>query len=349
MVNSVTIHGDVEPGFERVADRFARSFDFDELGAAVCAYVGGRKVVDLWGGWADEAKTRPWQRDTIAATFSATKGMTTTAVLQLVEQGRLELDAPLADHWPEFAQAGKEGITLRMVLTHQAGVLWATAPYPAEERLVRSTITDALARSAPVYEPGTKSEYHGGTFGYLAGTVLERVDGRALRDYFREEIAEPLGADYLIGFGPEEDHRCADMVGEPDMVGGSNTRAWRQADDGSATGSGTAESLARVYAALAGGGELDGVRVLRPETIEAATQEQRLQHADGAVQDFGLGYQFLWKQWPGLGTTAFGHTGLGGAIGLADPAVGLGFGFVMNRMGSGGAARPLGAIYAALG
>jgi CubicO group peptidase (beta-lactamase class C family) len=260
--------------------------------------------------------------------------MTATCAHRLVDRGLLDVDEPVATYWPEFAQAGKENITVRMVLSHQAGLPWATVPYPEEKFLDWETLTDALARSAPVWEPGTRSEYHGGTFGFLVGNVVKRIDGRPLGTYFREEIAEPLGADFMIDFGPEHDHRCAEIVGDDDIV---NSRGWRAAGDGAATGSGSADGLARVYAALACG-ELDGVRVLRAETIDAAVQEQPLLHADGTAGEFGLGYQLIWKMAPSFTTKPFGHTGMGGSIGLgdADPARRLGFGYVMNQMGSGG-------------
>jgi CubicO group peptidase (beta-lactamase class C family) len=177
--------------------------------------------------------------------------------------------------------------------------------------------------------------------------VLERVDGRRLGTYFREEIAEPLGADYLFEVGPEDADRCAEMTGPPDMVGGANTPEWRAAGDGAATSFGTADGLARVYAALSCGGSLEGVPVLQPSTIEAAVQEQPLANVagGGTPGDFGLGYQLLWKIHPTLPVGSFGHTGMGGSIGLADPAVRLGFGFVMNQIGSNGASHLLGAIY----
>jgi CubicO group peptidase (beta-lactamase class C family) len=343
------IHGTIEPGFEAVRATFERGFEKGELGAAVSAYVDGRKVVDLWGGWADADRTREWQGNTIACTFSATKGITATCAHRLIERGQLDLDAPVAAYWPEFAQAGKGEITVRMVLSHQSGLPWATARYPADKRLDWLTVTDALARSTPVFEPGSRSEYHGGTFGYLVGEVLRRSDGRSLDTFFQAEIGAPLGAEFMFRVGPEDGHRCAEMTGPEDMVGGSNSRVWRTAGDGSATSFTTADGLARVYAALARGGELDGVRVLRPETIDAAIEEQPLTHGDGTTGDFGLGYQLLWKVYPALPVRTFGHSGMGGCIGLADPAARLGFGFVMNHMGSNGAAHLLGALYRSLG
>jgi CubicO group peptidase (beta-lactamase class C family) len=331
-----------------VYESFRRGFEEGELGAAVSAYVDGRQVVDLWGGWANGDRTREWQRDTLASTYSATKGMTATCAHQLVDRGLLDLDEPVATYWPEFAQAGKEQVTVRMVLSHQAGLVLPTVPVPPDKRLDWETMTSALAQTPPAWEPGTRSEYHGGTFGYLVGEVVRRIDGRSLAPFFREEIGEPLGADFMIGLGPEHDHRCAEMIGPDDMVGSANSREWRAAADGSATGLGTADSLARVYAALARGGELYGVQVVRPETIEAAVQEQPLVGADGSSGDFGLGYQLLWKQYPGLPKPTFGHSGMGGSIGLADPMNRLGFGYVMNRLGNSGAAHLLTATYRSL-
>jgi CubicO group peptidase (beta-lactamase class C family) len=345
-VSDSPIHGTVEPGFESVHMAFERNLADRELGAAVCAYVDGRKVVDLWGGWANVARTREWQHDTIVSTFSATKGMTATCAHRLVDRGLLDVDAPVATYWPEFAQAGKDGITMRMVLSHQAGLV--IVPVPPERRWDWEARTDALARHAPDWEPGTRHEYHGGTFGYLVGTVVQRIDGRPLATFFREEVAQPLGADFLLGVGPEDEHRCAEVTGPDDMVGASNSPGWRAAAEGSATGHGSAAGLARVYAALACGGELDGVEVLRPETIVAAAQEQPLQHADGTAGEFGLGYMLLWKLFPGLGTGTFGHTGMGGHIGLANPKRRLGFGYVVNKMGSEGASALLTATYRSL-
>lgn len=354
------VHGTVEPGFEPVADSFARGFEKGELGAAVSAYVDGRKVVDLWGGSADAQRTREWQHDTIACTYSATKGMTATCAHHLVDRGLLDVDEPVATYWPEFAQAGKEKITVRMLLNHQAGRprprsrtsgrVMGDSDVPAGKRFDWETMTSAMAAGTPMWEPGTRWEYHGGEFGYLVGGVLRRIDGRRLGTYFREEIAEPLGADYLIDVGPEHDHRCADMTGHEEMVGGANTREWRAAGDGAATSFGTADGLARVYAALSRGGSLDGVEVVRKETIEAAVQEQPLANvAGGGVPgDFGLGYQLLWKIYPTLPVGSFGHTGMGGSIGLADPSTRLGFGYVVNQMGSNGAVHLLGAVYRSL-
>lgn len=334
------IHGTVEPRFAAVREVFVRCLAEAELGAAVCAYVDGEKVIDLWGGWADADRTTEWERDTLACTFSTTKGMTATCAHLLVDRGLLDVDEPVATYWPEFAQAGKSDITVRMVLSHQAGLPWTTGRLPRGKRLDWSAVSAALAEQVPVWEPGTRVEYHGGTFGYLVGNVVQRIDGRSLSTFFREEIAEPLGADFQMGFGPEDDHRCAEMVGPKTMVGPCGTRQWRAAADGAATAFSTGEGIARVYGALAFGGSLEGVRLLGDETIDAAVEEQDLLRAPGMADEYGLGYQLFWRLFPGMNACTFGHTGMGGSIGLADRKRRLAMGFVMNRMG-GGSAAPL--------
>ena len=265
-----------------------------------------------------------------------------------------------------------------MVLSHQAGLKRATAldgeslevtagmVIAPEQRFDWETITDALARSAPTWEPGTRVEYHGPTFGYLVGEIVRRIDGRPLDVFFREEIAERLGADFMVAFGPELDHRCAEAVGdeslgavplagaEPWMREGNhvwlnvNSREWRAAGDGASTGHGSADGVARVYAALARGGELGGVRLVRAETIGVAIQEQPLAHAQGTAGEFGLGYALLSKNYPAAPPGSFGHPGAGGSLGFADPSQRLGFGYVMNQMGSNGAHHLLAALYRAL-
>ena len=369
---TMPIDGTVAPGFERVSDSFARGFEKGELGAAVSAYVDGRNVVDLWGGWADADRTREWAHDTVVPTYSATKGMTATCAHLLIDRGLLDVDEPVAAYWPEFGQAGKEKITVRMVLSHQAGLKRVIVPDSSvvvsgmviapEKRFDWQTVTDALARSAPGWEPGTRWEYHGPTFGYLVGEIVRRVDGRQIDVFFREEIADPLGADFMISVPLEHDDRCAVAVGDeasgavpptgdPWMKSGQfvwvnvNSRVWRSAADGASTGFGSANGLARVYSMLANGGQLDGVQLLRAETVAAAAQEQRLANADGTVEGFGLGYALLWKDYPDLPSGAFGHPGSGGSLGLADPTRRLSFGYVMNQMGSNGAVHLVRALY----
>jgi CubicO group peptidase (beta-lactamase class C family) len=375
---SASVDGTCDEAFARVRDVFEASFDKGEVGAGVAVYVDGEKVVDLWGGWADGSRTKTWQRDTIVNTFSTTKGMTATCAHRLIERGLVDVDEPVATYWPEFAQAGKGRVTVRHLLTHQAGLHALATELPRDKRHDWAAVTEALAAQAPAWEPGTKSMYHAVTFGYLVGEVVRRVDGRSLGTYFKEEIAEPLGADYLIGFGPEHDARCAEVLppnagGEGDgaaspmgaaytgMGRGANTREWRAAEIPAANGHGTADGVARLYAALSRGGELAGVQVLKPDTIDTAIVRQHpAGPGDGAASapsvpgqvgagriagltglPFGLGYMRigdLLRMRTGAdapGAALFGHPGAGGSTGLADPDAKVGFGYVMNQMQAG--------------
>jgi CubicO group peptidase (beta-lactamase class C family) len=375
-MNEGRVDGTCDAAFAGVRDVFEASFDKGEVGAGVAVYVDGKQVVDLWGGWADGARTRPWAEDTIVNTFSTTKGMTTICAHRLIERGLLDVDERVSTYWPEFAQAGKQDITVRHLLTHQAGLPAIEAQLPPEKRHDWAAVTNALAAQAPAWEPGTHAAYHAVTFGYLVGEVVRRVDGRSLGTYFREEVAEPLGADFLIGFGPEHDARCAEVLsGAPSpeaavspmaaanaaMARGANSRTWRAAEIPAANGHATADGVARPYAALARGGTLDGVEVLRPETIEAAIVRQRPSGpstappvADAAAQvaargpagitglPFALGFMrtgdFIRMRAGGAdvpGTAMFGHPGAGGSIGGADPVAKIGFGYVMNQMQAG--------------
>lgn len=369
------VEGTCESDFARVRDVFEASFDKGEVGAGVAVYVDGERVVDLWGGWADADRTRPWTADTIVNTFSTTKGMTTICAHRLVERGLLDVDERVATYWPEFSQAGKQDITVRHLLSHQAGLPALAVELPREQRHDWEAVTTALAAQAPAWEPGSRAAYHAVTFGYLVGEVVRRIDGRSLGTYFRQEVAEPLGAEFLIGFGPEHDDRCAEVLSpapSPDaaaspmaaanagMARGANTRAWRAAEIPAANGHGTADGVARPYAALARGGMLDGVEVLRSDTIERALVRQR-PHGQPEAQEAGPGAQVAARGPAGItglpfalgfmligdfirmrsggadgpGTSMFGHPGAGGSIGAADPVARVGFGYVMNQMQAG--------------
>ncbi len=365
------VEGTCEPRFARVREAFAGSFANGEVGASVSVYVDGRPLVDLWGGHSDRERSRPWTRDTIANVYSTTKGMTAICANRLVEQGKLDLDAPVARYWPEFAQAGKERIPVRWLLSHQAGLPALSKTVTREGRFDWGYMTDALAAQKPWWEPGTKHGYHALTFGYLVGEVVRRVDGRSLGAYFKDEVARPLGLDFWIGLPDSEHARAADMIpappGAPNLFanaaanpeslvgrvfgnpllepGSVNTREWRRAEIPAANGHGTARSLARVYGALAVGGTLDGVQVLSREQIERASSEQVF--GDDEVlapipTRFGLGFMLTQPMIPfGPNPRSFGHPGAGGSIAFADPDARLGFGYVMNQMqmGLGGDAR----------
>lgn len=263
------VHGSCDEMFAKVRDVFERSFESGEIGAGVAVLIDGEPVIDLWGGWADEERTRPWNRDTIVNVYSVTKGLASVCMNRLIEQGLLELDAPVSKYWPEFAQNGKQDITMRLLISHQAGL--PTAP-PLPRNLANdwTAVTTALAEAAPEWEPGSQQVYHWVTWGYLNGEVLRRIDGRTMGRYLREDVCDPLGADFLLGVGPEHDARCATLVQgqvvtplDPDpalspeersadtAMWGPNSRNWRAAEIPAANGHATAMGVARVYSARA--------------------------------------------------------------------------------------------------
>jgi CubicO group peptidase (beta-lactamase class C family) len=309
----IAVHGHCDARFASVREIFEEAFARDEeIGAAIAFCLDGELVVDLWGGHQDLARTREWQRDTLVNVYSTTKGMTALCAHQLVERGKLDVDAPVARYWPEFAQNGKGGIPVRWLLSHQAGL-------PAvRKRLAPETLYDwdamcaALAEQEPWWEPGTKHGYHALSFGHLVGEVIRRVSGVTVGHWLQEHVSGPLGADFFIGLPARHDARTSDLFGslappkaqqaqlkipgplgdflrdmsDPTTMAGAafnnppgraerhNTRAWRAAEIPAANGHGTARGLARIYGALARGGAVDGVRLLEPETIERARAEQ---------------------------------------------------------------------------
>jgi CubicO group peptidase (beta-lactamase class C family) len=368
MTTATEIHGICKPGYERVREAFARNFEeHGEVGAALTLVVDGETVVDLWGGYADGARTRPWQEDTIANTFSTTKGITTTCALRLIEEGKLELDRPVAEYWPEFAQQGKAEIPVRWLLNHSAGLPAVDNIIPLEQSYAWEPLVDALAAQKPWWEPGSRYGYHAVTFGSLVGEVIRRVSGVSVGTYWREEFAGPLGLDFHIGFGAEHDERCAEMIPSglpqfgadhpltkamldptsmtfkafvisllpvvrPDYM---NSREWRAAEVPAANGHGSARALAALYGALAKDGRLNGKQVLKPETIEMATEEQS--YGECAVLffplRFGIGYMLDIPEFQiSPAGSLFGHAGMGGSFGYADPQAKFGVGYVMNRM-----------------
>jgi len=367
MTTTVAIEGVCDPRFRGVKEAFGQNFaDHGEVGAAVAVMVGGRTVVDLWAGHADAALSRPWRQNTIVNVFSTTKGMTAICAHRLADEGLLDIDAPVAKYWPEFAQAGKSEIPVRYLLSHRAGLPGVRKMLPTGAAYDWETMTSALAAEEPWWKPGTKHGYHALTYGYLVGEVVRRISGESVGTYFRNEIAEPLGLDCHIGLAPEYDARTAEMLPMPPPEGGDNpiakalsdpesmtfkafasppdlmlpgtvnTRAWRAAEIPAANGHTDARSLARLYGALAQGGELDGYGVLSLEQIDRARVEQS--YGEDAVlfglpSRFGLGFMLDLPEHRIVPRgEIFGHPGAGGSIGFADPEAGVGFGYVMNKM-----------------
>ena len=360
MIGETPVHGFVEPAFSAVADAFAANFaEHGDIGAAVCVYHHGRAVVDLWGGEADRDERRPWQRDTIQLVFSTTKGMVATCVHMLAERGELDLEAPVARYWPEFAEAGKSTIPLRWVLTHQAGLAAVTGEVSLDDVLGWEGVVEAIAAQSPVWEPGTAHGYHARSFGWILGEVVRRVTGLSLGRFFADEVAAPLGLDFFIGLPATELPRVAHLyppliepevrkvmdafMGPDTLLGqvlsgpselfGYNDM-WNRpevlaAEMPSTNGVGSARSVARMYAALIG--DVDGVRLLQPETVAAATavQVDGPDHVIGLPMAFGLGFMTP----PPCGPPgSFGHAGAGGSLGIADPEGDWTLGYVMNQM-----------------
>jgi CubicO group peptidase (beta-lactamase class C family) len=357
------IDGFCDPRFSSVAEAFRANFTrHGEPGGAVAVTLAGRPVVDLWGGWKDRDRTQAWARDTLVNFFSVSKALCTICTLRLVEQGRLDLDAPVSKVWPEFAANGKSAITTRHVLTHQAGLPSLREQLPAGAMLDWQAMVEALARAEPWWEPGTAHGYHVNTFGFLLGEIVRRVDGRSIGTMLREDVVRPLDADVHIGLPAHEHARVAEYLwplsaassegmpgaeeamrwnaywNPPGVSGGGyvNRPEWRSAEVPSTNGHGTARGVARIYAALANGGAVDGVRILSPETVVCATVEQSNGYdlINQRSSRFGLGFQLTQTERPlGPNPRAFGHFGAGGSLGFCDPDTGIAFGYVTNDMG----------------
>lgn len=354
------IHGECEPGFEAVRDAFETNFTAeDEVGASVSVVIDGRKVVDLWGGWRERTMTRPWERDTIVCMMSVAKAVSATCLHMLVDRGQVELDAPVARYWPEFAQNGKEKVLVRHVLDHTAGLPILTDKLHPEAMFDHALMVAALARQAPLWEPGAQAGYHVHNQGFLIDEIVRRVDGRTLPTFLREEVTGPLGIDYQFGLSLADQARCAEFIqategtifaarnGDPAKIVSRawdqlpdpldlNLRQWREATITSASGHGNARAVARLYGALARGGELDGVRLMSPATLERAITEQHNMVEVMMERPYhqALGYLLTSEPivWMGRGPRSFGHHGVGGSIGLGDPDAKLGFAYAMNKM-----------------
>jgi len=361
------IDGICDPRFAAVRDAFAANFVLHgEVGAAVTISVGGRVVVDLWGGFSDGARRRPWQRETMVNVFSVSKALSALCVHRLVERGLLDLDAPIARLWPGFAAAGKDAITPRQLLAHRAGLPAIRAALPEGAMLDWPRMVAALEQQAPWWTPDSAHGYHVNTFGFLVGELVRRATDKTIGHVLRDEVAGPLGADVHIGVPAREHARIAEFLwtmpvppapGDPARLseehalqwntyfnppgisgssGWVNSTAWREAEVPSTNGHASARGIARVFAALAVGGTIEGVHVLAAPTLAAATSE----HSSGTdfvllrPSRFGLGFQLTQLERPlGPNPGAFGHFGSGGALGFCDPETGLAFGYVMNHMG----------------
>lgn len=356
------IHGRVEKGFERVREAFAHNFgrgdDYEELGAALAVYRAGKPVVDLWAGHQDRARTRPWQRDTLVNVYSTTKGIVATAAALLVEEGRLRYDDLVVKHWPEYGQHGKERTTVAHLLAHEAGLPGFAEPTPVEQLYDWDRCCAALARQTPMWTPGRQTSYHAMTWGFLVGEVLRRAGGQSVGRLIAAHVAAPLAADVYLGLPESLEPLVAPMQrprNPPDMSGVAlppeaaaalvnpqldgevcNARAWRAAEIPAAGGHASAQGIARVYAAIANGGVLDGRRLLRGETIMTMTQvrKDRTDALLGFSDNWAMGLSFNQMNMLGPSPRTFGHGGWGGSLGCANLESRVGIGYVCNQMGA---------------
>ena len=371
--------GACDPRFEAVREAFERNFDErDEVGAAVCVTLDGETVVDLWGGSADPATGRAWERDTIGVIWSCTKGATALCAHMLVTRGELGLDVPVASYWPEFAKNGKDAITVRMLLAHQAGLAAFSEPIPENGYCDWELIVSRLAEQAPLWAPGTRHGYHALTYGHLVGELVRRITGRSLGRFFREEVAEPLDLDLWIGLPEAHEPRVAPTIPAPfpepgDVIptfyrvamtdpgsvgaqvlmnsglvfapGWIDTRAAHAAELPAFGGVGNARALAGMYRVLALGGTADGVQLVDRGELAAMGAVASASSVDATMlvpTRWALGFVKSADnsaREPGdrdgvvLSEEAFGHVGMGGSIGFADPGAGMSFGYTMNRQG----------------
>lgn len=381
-MTEVQVHGECNVQFQPVrAALEANLHTGEELGAALVVDVGGQTLVDLWGGHRDTDRTAPWTRDTISNVWSCTKTVTSLAALMLVDRGELDVHAPVATYWPEFAAAGKEHVEVRHLLAHTSGVSGWELPFTVEQMYDWDSAVERLAAQAPWWEPGSASGYHAGNMGHLVGQLVRRVSGMPLKDFIATQIAGPLRADFQIGAAERDWPRIADVVPPPPLpfdvdaldrdspayktlmgpaygAETANTAGWRKADIGSSNGHGNAASLARIMSAVTLGGEVDGVRLLSAETLDLIFDEQ----ADGV--DLVLGIPLRWGIGFGLPQPEAVPSipreericfwgGWGGSMVVMDLGRRLTITYTMNKMAPGiiGSARSneyIAAVYAAV-
>jgi CubicO group peptidase (beta-lactamase class C family) len=363
----VDVQGSCATRFERVRDAFAQNFALrDEVGAAVAVYVDGDLVVDLWGGAADSAGCRPWRQDTLATVFSGTKGLTSTCVHQLVERGEIELDAPVARYWPEFAQAGKDNITVAMVMSHRSGVIGPRTRMPWQQATDWDLVCEQLAAAEPWWEPGTAQGYQMTTFGFILGEVFRRVTGHTVGRYLRAEIAEPLGADIHIGLSEADQRRCSDLINKPHFrellddvqapghptaltehrkaglsvsmgfasdleLSSNDLRLWRQLEFPGTNGHVSALGMATFYNALAQEKLLSRRHMELVRVCQGGFDTDLVLGPRVADHGWGLGYMLNQRCVNGPNPRIFGHGGLGGSFGFVDLEHRIGYAYVMNR------------------
>jgi len=364
---NVNIDGACSNRFAAVKDAFVKNFSEEgELGAACCVYLQGEKIVDLWGGVTDEESGTPWREDTLCGFYSTGKPLVALGLLQMTDTGRIKLDDPVGDVWPEFAESEKQQVTFRQLLCHQAGLPAIRKRLQEGAMLDWDRMVSELAAQQPWWEPGTRHVYHTNTYGYLVGEPVRRLTGLGPGKYLRKNISEPLGEEVYFGVPDDALDRVATLNWEtggvaPDpsvldrsmsdeermlqhavlnpsgfsSLGVMNTKAWRQGEVPSTNGHGTARGVARVYSVLALGGKQEDDLLLSETMLKEATSTQSEGYCPSLQREvsFGLGFQLTRPERPfGPNPGSYGHFGTGGSLGFADPLTGIGFGYLMNRI-----------------
>lgn len=361
-IDQFPVSGQVASGFEPVRTAFEENFTKrGEVGAAVHVICDGEAVVDLWAGAADAAGTRPWAADSLVNVWSTTKGWLALAMHMLADRGLLDFEAPVAHYWPEFSRHDKEGVLVKHILTHTSGLPAPSMKVPDEALYDWDAMIHSLEESTLFWEPGTQCGYHAATFGWLNGEVLRRITGTSVGEFLRTQIAGPLEADAFIGLSPQERARAAETIpphpamqlllrlgfalggkaraeaflNPPRPISAANTARWREAEIPSSNGHASARGLARLYTSLALDGAVNGVRLLS-EANTAHAGEEQVDAKDvvaGTRVRRTLGFMLPEpEQGDPRPMSAFGHPGMGGSIGFADPRRRLAMGYVMNKM-----------------
>ncbi len=357
------VHGSCDPRFEKMREILAANLQSGaDVGASAAVMLDGEMVVDLWGGFADEARTAPWQADTITNVWSSTKTMMALSALMLFDRGELDFDAPVAQYWPEFAANGKEGVLVRHLMSHTSGVSAWAQPVQVSDIYDWEKSTSMLAAQAPWWEPGTASGYHALNQGHLVGEVIRRITGMKLGEFFRTQVAEPLGVDFHIGLAPSEFGRIANVIPppplpidisllDPDMIvvktftgpapdaSEAWTSQWRQADIGAANGHGNARSVALAQSAISNGGVVNGVRLLSQGAIDQIfrVQSDGPDHVLMMPVKFGIGFGLPNETVPHLpaGRKVCFWGGWGGSAVVNDLDNRMTVTYMMNRMAEG--------------
>ena len=352
------IHGECDPQFKKVKETFEKLYQEDrEIGSCFAVYKDGNPLVDLWGGFQDKDKTKPWQKDNLITVYSTTKGVAAFCIALAMEKGLLKYEEKVSTYWPEFASNGKEDITVGMLMSHQAGIC-SPETKNVDDYYNQNLMAEKLAGMTPIWEPGTASGYHSMTFGWLTSELILRLTGKSLGTFFREEVGDRHDVDFFIGLPESEDHRVAELVpfdivrnenSEQQQVkltdaqksqrnsAGTldiqNTKAWRQAEIPSANGQGNADGLAKLYSLIVP--EDNSLKLLKDDTVNQMTTMQ----IEG--RDLVLAVQVRWgvgfilnkhKIIYGPIEGAFGHSGYGGSCAFGDPENKIGVSYVMNRM-----------------